>query len=457
MADINSLHPGYMDEWNRVREAGDRRSFDAWLRDHITSTGDRDPGAMEYLGMNPNGATTWADQAQSGLQAGADRAAAGGNTNQLQGSQQSGEFNSTGTQTQTGTQIGNTSQQMNQTGTTQGQTVTSGTQNQSGTSSTTSQMGDEMGFGALLKSQGSQIAATDATRSGFLSDLVQTGGKGFQDQVAMAANTALSGPGMQGTGRAAQGRVAGSAVGDVARNNMGQRLQASQQLSGPTGLQTASQAALPYNSQTQNQSFNNTTQSNSVADTNQTTQSSGTQTGQSFNLSDLVSNQAQTGTSKASGVQVATGQIPEGKSTSSGGCYVCTAYVELGLMHPAAVRRGALYKLANLPKYGRSLFGYTVYGPALARLVLRSTLFALIFYPVARAVLYEECRRATGVRLRRKMFASIVHDAFHYGSYWVGRIAKRCGYKAVQAPGVGVMDALKKHNLLFTFDLDFNN
>jgi hypothetical protein len=418
----------------------DGRNFNQWLSDHLAQTNDRNPDAMAYLGLNPN-ASSAEIQANAAAQAGAERAREGGNTNQVQTSNQSGQFQSQGTQQQTGTQVGQTSQQMNQVGTTD-QTATT---NQTTSTSGTSKMQDDLGFGKLLQDQGGMIAATDAERSGFLSDLVTTGGKGFQDQVAAATNQALSGPGMQGVGNAAQGRVAGSAVANVARNNMDQRLQASQQLAGPTGIQTASTAAIPYNTQTQS----GTSSTTGTTQTTGTTTMQGTQTGQSFNLTDLVNNQQQSGTSTASGNQVATGQVPEGKSSSSGGCYVCTAYVHLGLMHPAAIRRGARYKISNPTKYGRSLVGYSVYGPWLARAVLRWHLFATLFFPFARAVLYEECRRATGVRLRKRLFATACHYVFHHGSDWVGRCAGWCGYKRVQTTDLGILALLNKYNLLF--------
>jgi hypothetical protein len=346
---------------------------------------------------------------------GANNVANGGdnNLNQVQASTQQGQFVSQGSTSQNTTQ--------------------SGTQQQSTTATQTTAPVDTLGIGALLKDQAMGMTGIDSERQAWLSDLMKTGGAEFNSQIDQAVRQSLSGPHMTGAGESARARAAGYAAAETGRNNLNQRLAASQQLSGPTGLSNLASASTPW--------LGSTTTGQTDANLS------------SLNIGSLVSNESQSGSSTASSGQVATGQVPEGqKIEQSGGCYVCTAYVYLKRMSPDVVRRGAKYKLSNLSKYGLSLLGYSVYGPLLARAVLASRVFAWAFYPVARAVLYEECRRATGVRLPRRAFATLCHAGFHYGSEWVGATARLVGRHKIETRDEGMKQFLAQNNLLFNID-----
>lgn len=47
-----NLDPAFLSEYGRVSAAGDSRSFDQWLYDHVTGTNDQNPGARSYLGLS---------------------------------------------------------------------------------------------------------------------------------------------------------------------------------------------------------------------------------------------------------------------------------------------------------------------------------------------------------------------------------------------------------------------
>jgi hypothetical protein len=517
--------PRFVTEYNRVKSTGDKRSPAQWMQGVFNENPEELQGYNQYA--QANGIDQYADPGlglasitnsiNDAAQAGADRAGAGGNLSQVQVGQQEGEFSTTGNtnQTQTTEQTGTTSQDSNmssntsgtqettgtQTGTQTGTTEqnTEGTSTQTGTSgqeqvgSTTGQTNttgttktgvvDTLGLGDIVKNQAAGIGASDAARTAFLTDTMQNGGTGFRDQVAQATNRSLSGPGMQGVGNMAQGRAVGAAVGDVARNDQAARLNAANQLAGPTGAVTAANQTSAFlgaegtqtgsantTQQTQNlingfsNLVNNTTGKTTGASTNTTdmTNTSNTannssttgnqsQTGTSTNLglSNLVGSETNAGTSSANSGQVATGQVPENTQTQSGGgCYVCTAYHSLGKPLSRSITDAVRFKLANFHTYGLSLLGYSVYGPYLARAVLGSKAFRTVFKPFAMAVLYEELRLAGRVR-RKRVFATACHAVFDHAGAVFGGLVYLTGRKTIITTQLDVQQLLLRNNLYF--------
>lgn len=329
---------------------------------------------------------------------------------------------------QTGTQQGNfastgtTNQQQTQT---QQQT---GTQAQTGTSTQQGQTGvvDTLGFGQLLQGSTGAAQAADQARQGFLTDLVATGGQGFNQQVEQAANQALSGPGMLGVGNAAKGRIAGSAIGDVARNNAGLRLQATQQLAGPTAISSLVQAGNPYLGQTQTQTGQNT--------------STGTTTQNSAGFQDLVSNEAQSGTSNASTQQSGFGNQP----TQEGGCYVSSVCAMHGRVGMRVIRAAVKYK-ASQRRFRYMLWGYSLFGPFLARWIDRRKWATEGVTPICRAILYQELRWS-GRSLPWKPWPALLHAVFHYGSALTGLLS---GRRSVTACVPDLKEKMAANNLLF--------
>ena len=424
------------------------------------------------FGSNPFVNDTLATTVNNTLLTGAQRAGEGGNTNQVQGGFQTGQFGTTGKTEQ----IGNT--QQTGTNTQQGTTTSTGTTGQTGTSTNTGRtttstdqtavsngtrtVNDTLGFGKLLQSQAGNAVQSDATRSRFLTDLVDTGGKQFQDQVDFAANRSLSGPGMVGVGDGARGRVAGAAVGDVARNNLSQRLEASGQLAGPTAVGTLAEKGNAYLGES-TQGTTRTT-GTSVADTSGTTQfnqtgtstgattSNATGTSETLGLSKLLGTESNTGTSNAASTQIATGQVPEGKTTTGGGggCMVCTMYVDFGMMHPGAVRRGVRFKLNNLKTYRSNVEGYMLYGPWIVKFLQRHGNSAVAFRPVARAILYEECRLASPSRYKRRLGPTLAHAMFLGVSAVAARIGRAFGHSG-RVEDTSVETMLRRNRLFYTF------
>lgn len=375
------------------------------------------------------------------------------------------------TQSQSNT---NTNGQTSQQGTTASQSNTAGTTNQTGTTAGNAQTNvtSPIDNVAALNSEIPGISASDAATRAYLQDFMQTGGSGFNSQVDKAVRQSLSGPTVTGSGESAQARASGYAAADVARNNATQRLQAASQLTGPTGIGTLTQQAAPlYGSNVSNTGTNTMTGANTsstagteqTANTGQTAQQTG-QTGttqaltgttsgnvsntvtqgstvgtndtsttglahntnQTLDFQSLVGNESQAGTASGSGLTGNVGVSPPGSTQqSSGGCFVCTAYTSQGRMNPGVIRRAATWKVSQ-PRYKTSLIGYSVYGPSLALLILRSPPFASIFHPVARAVLYEEYRMATK-KVKFKAFAWVCHAVFDLGSWPVGKIAQVLG------------------------------
>jgi len=443
-------------------------------------------------GMNPTAVNIFGSADPSAaLQQAIGGATINPNTQQVQGGQQAGFFQSAGGQTTTGTQEEKARREQQQTaqqqgttlGTTQQLGTTAGQQQMATTGTTagattedvtgrgvttgTTQAVDTLGLGRLLAGQAGAATSADAARQAFLQGLVTQGPAQQRALTEAAVNQALSGPGMFGTGQGAQARAAGNAAAQVGLNALGQQLQAAQQLAGPSATTTLVGAGNPYVGQ-QTTGTTDTTQSRAGTQAGTTQQAQiGQQTGTTsqdttsqqasqqasqanmLDISNLLkqsqaqSNETQSGTSGNVGYTAGIGTVPQNTQQSSGGCFACTAYVDMGWKMNRAIRAAAAYKL-SLPKYRRSLAGYSVYGPALAWLILNSALFAKLFHPVAQAVLYEELRLAGKVR-RRKSWASLCHFGFHYGSLAVAVLTGRREVKQCDAETV---DLLKRNNLL---------
>lgn len=418
-----------------------------------------------------------------------------------------GNTNTTGTQSQIGSNNTTSSQKQNvtgnttnnQVGSTTGTTAGSNTSNTTGantsitagnntgattgTTSTgstgltatqgTSKPIDTLGLGAML--QGQIPGATGATsdQQNFLRNLVTNGPTQQQGLTEKAVANSLSGPGMIGVGDNARARAAGYAGENVGLNSLGQQLQAASQLAGPTAATTLASAGNPFIGQAttgQQATIGGTTGTNnqttagtnvqgttglntqSTAGTNNqatigtsnlsntgTSNQDLTSAANSLNLSSLLNNtntntnENQSGASAAQSGQVGIGNVPTNTQQSSGGCYVCTYWG----MNPGVIRRAARWKL-SVPKYRRSLAGYSVYGPFAAR-------HFLIPYTVARLVLYEETRLA-GLRLPKRLDATVSHSLFHWGSLLVAVLTnthsiKQCDQRTIAH--------LSRNNLLF--------
>lgn len=395
-----------------------------------------------------------------------------------------GTTTNAGTTGTTGTSAGTTA------GTTTGTTTsgTKGTTTGATTGTTTTDVTDTLGLGKLLKDQVPGATNAAAKQQGFLTDLVSNGPKAQQAQTALAVNQALSGPGMVGAGNSAQARAAGNAASNVGLNSLNQQLAASNQLSNDSALTNLVKAGNSFlgttgtttgtNEGTNVGSTTGTTTGATTGSTTGTTGSTGTSsnvgtsagssttdnvgtstgtntgattgTTNSLNLKDLVSTSETSGTESSSGKSAANstsagiGNAPKDvTNNNSGGCYACTAYADMGLIGHRSIRAAAEWKLSQ-PKYRRSLVGYSVYGPALARLIMWSPTFAFVFFPVARAVLHEELRLAGRVS-RRRRWASLCHSIFDKGSL---AIAVLTGAREVQPCGERVKALLERNNLL---------
>jgi len=380
----------------------------------------------------PSGVGGNYQQVQNAIQSGQFGTVGQTNQSQLQqsGQQQNQQTASTQQQqqNQTSQQTGQTSQNQQTTGT----TGTTGTETQN--INQTQQAIDALGFGALLQDQAGGVYGNDAERMGFLKDVMNTGGTGFQSQLDQGIRQALSGPQVTGAGDSARARMGGYAAADIGRNNLNQRLAAAQQLSGPTGLAQLSTAANPYIGQqtTGTNTANTNAQQTTNANTNTTGSSStlgnistdsltsalqnmsGSTTGWQSLLGPT--NESHAGATAAQSSQAGAGNIPEGQPVKTGGCVLCTAAIELGLFRNKRVLREAInYKLGKgWKKFRLAARGYwAVFGP-FANWLLDHPRVARTLYPMARMVVYEELRQA-GRKLPFKAGAWLVHwigDAF---------------------------------------------
>jgi hypothetical protein len=404
-----------------------------WLVDHINQTEAAEGGGRFTNELNNFARTNNLPQAapNAGTAQIPNVGVTGGNYNLQEAGNQTGNYASTGTtaQSQTGQQQTQQSQTSAQTGTTTDTGTTTGTTTQSGTTTGQTQVTTPFDIASLIEGQLGGVQASDAARSAFLTDFMNTGGTGFNAQVDAAIRQSLSGPQMTGTGDNARARIAGAAASDIARNNALLRLGAAQQLAGPTGLGSMVQATSPLYGQSTTGTTAGTT------GTTQNTQNTQTQQLQSAmqNLSNtldfqqLIGQETQAGTASGSSASAGAGQVPEGQPVKTGGCVVCTAYVALGQMHPGAVRRAVEWKKRMWGTYGVALDGYLLYGPVLAKMVLRDGLFARLFKPTARAILYHECHLSAPTRFEWRLLPYLQHAVFNLISWPVGAISRLVG------------------------------
>ncbi len=327
------------------------------------------PAELEALYSTPTQASINAALNQGINKAGA---AIGDNaSNQVQASQQTGSFASTGTETQNQAQ-------------TQAQTQT-GQQTTGTTQQTNNQTGvnDTLGFGSLLQGQAQSAADATAATNGFLTGAIQNGNPQLQSQVQQAVNNATSGPGMVGAGQSANARAAGYAGAEVGRQAMGQQLQAAQQLSGPTAMTTLAAAGNPYLGQTQTGTTTGVQQENSSTSALGNT------------LSSMVSNQNQSGTADSNTTQIAAGTTPVQKS--EGGKIVCTVLVHHGFFKRADVARELAYFRTNHKRYLNALVGYLSFAQPIALFALHHVWFAALCWPFA-----QLCQNAILARIENR-------------------------------------------------------
>jgi hypothetical protein len=410
-------------------------------------------------------------------------AVTGGNYNQVQNATQGGQFatvganynqqqgttgqQQTGTQSTQGTQ--STNQQQNQNTTSTGQQVqdsrTTGSTTQTTQGNETQQAIDTLGFGKLLQDQAGAVGASDAARTAWLQDTMQTGGTAFNSQIDQAIRNSLTGPQMTGAGDSARARAAGYGAAEIGRTNLNQRLAASEQLAGPTGLANLSTAANPYIGRQTSSTGTGTTFQDLL--TKGTTSTTGTQnttgTSNTQSLTDQLQNssqnttgfqnlisqgsEAQAGTTAGQSSQAGAGQIPQGQPVKTGGCVLCTAAYEMKLPKSnmlRVLRRVIKHKLVvDRSAYASAARGYFAIFTPVARTLLSHPRLARTFYPLARATVYEELR-LSGRRLPWK--------AVPWGVHWVGHNA--CGAVGFFLPLRGVRDPVitdiaRRNNILF--------
>lgn len=404
----------------------------------------------------------------------------GGNYRQVQNATQAGQFGTVGSnyqqqtgttgQTQAGTQQttgAQTTAQQQQQATEQQQAQdsrTSGTTTQATAGKDVQEAIDTLGFGKLLRDQAGSVGASDAERTAWLKDTMQTGGTGFNSQIDQAVRQSQTGPGMTGAGDSSRARKAGYAAAEIGRTNLNQRLAASEQLAGPTGLASLSTAANPFVGKSTTSSGTGTTfqdmlTKGTMNTTGTTTGSSNTQSltdqlqktaGSTTGFQDLVTKgaEAQAGSTLGQSSQSGAGQIPQGQPVKTGGCVLCTAAVEMKL--PKAnmlrvLRRVINHKLnVDRSAYRNAARGYFAVFTPFARYLLTHPFLAVLLWPLARAVVYEELR-LSGRRLPWKPVAWGVHWAGHSFCVAVGAVFPVRGY--VTDPVI--TEIARKNNILF--------
>lgn len=432
-------------------------------------------------------------------------------TTQTTGSQNTAQQNQQSTDTaqqQTGLSVNQqqnqgttqSTQNQQQSGTSQEQqqqdSRTTGTTTQSTQNRDVTQAIDTLGFGKLLQDQAASTSASDAARQSWLQDTMQTGGSGFNSQVDQAVRRSLSGPQMTGTGQSAQARAAGYAGAEIGRNNLNQRLAASEQLAGPTGLTTLSSAANPFIGKDSTSTGTGTTfqdlitkgttnttgSQNTSGSTTGTQNTSGTSSGSQATSSNMLGSQNTTGSQNTQSLtdqlqntassttgfqdlvtkgaesqagvtlgqssQAGAGQIPQGQPVQSGGCVLCTAAVEMKL--PKAnmlrvLRRVINHKLnVDRSAYRNAARGYFATFTPVARWLLSHDRIARTLWPIARAIVYEELR-ISGRRLPWKFSAWVTHTVGHNFCAAVGFLFPVRGH--VTDPVIN--DIARRNNILF--------
>lgn len=452
----------------------------AWLHYSAAETrAGRDPLTSANYGPNHNVSTGTGDN-NPFIEA-PRPAVGGGNYNQVQNAVQGGQFSTTGqnTQSQQGTSGQETMQdswgQTVQTGTQQtqqaGTTSQQGTSTESTAGTTTdttsgtkiSEAIDTLGFGQLLKDQAASAAATDAQRNAWLQDVIATGGSGFLSQLDQGIRQSQSGPMMTGAGESARARMAAYAASEIGRNNLNQRLAASQQLAGPTAVTNLATAANPFigrqDSSTGTSTSNTNQTTTGTQNTSGTSASTSNTSSQSFTdqLQSLTGSmtgwqnllsqgtEAQSGTTTAQSSQAGAGNIPQGQPVKTGGCVLCTAAIELGLERNLRVLRKVIaYKLGpGWKSFRLAARGYfAIFGP-FADYLLDHPKLARLLYPLAKKVVYEELR-VSGRSLPFRLDCWLTH--------WLGDVACRVvGLLPVsgQVNQPRIIDIARRNNILF--------
>lgn len=324
-----------------------------------------------------------------------------GNYSQVQNAIQSGQFGTVGQSTDQTTQNTSENTTQNQTGTTQ--------QNTQSTSTTSPN--DTLGLGNLITGQVAGTQANDAAREAFLKDVMSTGGQQLGSQVDQAVRNSLTGSQMTGAGDSARARAAGYAGAEIGRNNLNQRLAASEQLNAPSGLTGLVSAGTPLLGQTTSNSGSSDSITNLLNSTSTTGLSSLLKQGTESNQ----------GATAAQSSQAGAGNIPEGQPVKTGGCVLCTAAIELGLSNHRRILREVIdYKLTkDWTRFRRAARGYFAVFTPFARWLLGHPKLARTLWPLAKGVVYEELR-VSGRKLPFKLGAWLVHWAGHWSCSVVG-------------------------------------
>lgn len=390
-----------------------------------SSTGNAGTGFSDLVVPNtPQLPNTPVQQAQA-------PAVGGGNYNQVQNANQAGQFTTTGNSVEQAT--GTTSQT--------GQQTQTGTTSQTQSGSSTSTPVDTLNLGSLITGQAQNTAASDETRRAFLTDLIQTGGTGFNEQLDAGIRQSLTGPQMTGAGDSARARAAGYAAANVGRNNMNQRLAGAEQLGGGTGLSSLVQASSPYVGQKTESTGNSlTSELNNLASS-------------STGFSDLITkaSEATSGATTGQSSQAGAGQIPQGQPVKTGGCVLCTAGIAMKLPRSKlhrVLRRVINYKLnVDRSTYENAARGYFAIFSPIARKLMSHPRLACALFPLARATVYEELR-ISGRRLRFRWVPWMVHGLGHTGCAIVGSLFPVAGH--VTDPVIN--DVARRENIIFNME-----
>lgn len=204
---------------------------------------------------------------------------------------------------------------------------------------------DTLGLGALLQTQKPVAQAATNTQQAFLTDLVANGDPRFNQKLDTAIRASQSGQ-VQNAGESAKARMGAYAAERVAQDNQNLRLNAAQQLAGPTAVTTLSQAGTPYLGQStsgQSQQLQNT-------------------------LSNLLSNESssQQGASQGLTSVNSVGKQPV-QSSGGGMSVVCTVLQKHGLLDTELVRAEVAYFRERKDKHFNAWKAYYVWGRKFAK------------------------------------------------------------------------------------------
>lgn len=462
-AHANASDPGLL-IWARQQMAvapSDQAQFSTWVAQGDNANLGSNPPPATPPGTPPppsvGGGISSLVNPPANVQEALDRgvAASGGpgnNTNQVQSGSQQGGYSSQGQQTQVtdqtqhvaGTQVQDT------TGTQKGTTSTAGTQTgtTSGTSTSTSGVNDTLGLGALIQNQTAGAGAADATRRAELTKIATQGGAGLQSQLDQGIRNARTGPRMVGAGASSNDRAAGYAAAQIGRTDLDARLGALQQLSGPTASGNLVTQGMPLLNKTESNA--NTGSSNlasvgtQIQDLVNTNKSFTGSTQDTTSAGHATDNTSQAGTATGSNLNIATGQTPQQQQSSGGGCFVASALASLKLIGPRGIRKAVRYKL---DRYKYMPIGYALYGPWLAKQVLKHSWVRRLMLPVVRGILFQELRLA-GKTTKVVPVAWTTHLIFHYGSAALGWVASQFGAR-FETKDIQLRSILQQHDLFF--------